>query len=93
MAVDERRIAILGAGKIGEALVSGLLSSGWRSGDDLVAQTEGNDVLVGGAAGDTFNGKGGDDVIIGNGGNDTAIYAATWLQANVTATTVSSSRP
>ena len=37
MAVDERRIAILGAGKIGEALVRGLLSSGWRWPDDLVA--------------------------------------------------------
>lgn len=56
----------------------------------VVAQTEGNDVLVGGAADDLFNGKGGDDVINGNGGNDTATYAATWLQANVTATTVSS---
>ena len=30
MAVDERRIAVLGAGRIGEALISGLLSSGWR---------------------------------------------------------------
>ena len=39
MAVDGRRIAILGAGKIGEALVAGLLSSGWRSADDLVATT------------------------------------------------------
>ena len=29
--VDERRIAILGAGRIGEALISGLLSSGWRT--------------------------------------------------------------
>jgi pyrroline-5-carboxylate reductase len=37
MAVDDRRIAILGAGKIGEALISGLLSSGWRSTDDIVA--------------------------------------------------------
>ena len=37
MAVDERRIAILGAGKIGEALVSGLLSSGWRTPTDLAA--------------------------------------------------------
>jgi len=37
MAVDERRIAILGAGKIGEALISGLLSSGWRTTDDLAA--------------------------------------------------------
>ena len=39
MAVDERRIAVLGAGKIGEALISGLLSSGWRTGDDIVAST------------------------------------------------------
>src|SRR5215471_16776184 len=37
MAVDERRIAILGAGKVGEALISGLLSSGWRTKDDIAA--------------------------------------------------------
>ena len=37
MAVNERRIAVLGAGKIGEALISGLLSSGWRTTDDIVA--------------------------------------------------------
>jgi pyrroline-5-carboxylate reductase len=37
MAVDDRRIAILGAGKIGEALVKGLLSSGWRSPADIAA--------------------------------------------------------
>ena len=37
MAVDERRIAILGAGQIGEALLSGLLSSGWRDASELVA--------------------------------------------------------
>ncbi|MSO57776.1 MAG: pyrroline-5-carboxylate reductase [Thermoleophilia bacterium] len=37
MAVDERRIAVLGAGKIGEALISGLLSSGWRRPTDIVA--------------------------------------------------------
>lgn len=37
MTVDQRRIAILGAGKIGEALVAGLLSSGWRTTDDIVA--------------------------------------------------------
>jgi pyrroline-5-carboxylate reductase len=37
MAVDERRIAVLGAGKIGEALIAGLLSSGWRTKDDIVA--------------------------------------------------------
>jgi pyrroline-5-carboxylate reductase len=39
MAVDERKIAILGAGQIGEALVSGLLSSGWRSAAELSAST------------------------------------------------------
>ena len=31
-----RRIAILGAGKIGEALLSGLLSSGWRTPGEIV---------------------------------------------------------
>ncbi|MDQ3874567.1 MAG: NAD(P)-binding domain-containing protein, partial [Actinomycetota bacterium] len=33
----ERKIAVLGAGKIGESLVSGLLSSGWRAPDEIVA--------------------------------------------------------
>ena len=37
MAVDERRIAILGAGQIGEALLTGLLSSGWRAASELSA--------------------------------------------------------
>jgi pyrroline-5-carboxylate reductase len=37
MTVDERRIAILGAGKIGEALISGLVSSGWREPSEIVA--------------------------------------------------------
>ena len=37
MSVDGRRIAVLGAGKIGEALISGLLSSGWRKAEDIVA--------------------------------------------------------
>jgi pyrroline-5-carboxylate reductase len=37
MAVDERRIAILGAGRIGESLIAGLLSSGWRRTDEIVA--------------------------------------------------------
>src|SRR5688572_8126497 len=37
MAVNERRIAVLGAGRIGEALISGLLSSGWRDTTDLSA--------------------------------------------------------
>ena len=35
MAVDERRIAILGAGQIGEALLTGLLSTGWRKPDEI----------------------------------------------------------
>jgi pyrroline-5-carboxylate reductase len=37
MAVEERRIAVLGAGKIGEALIAGLLSSEWRTPGDIVA--------------------------------------------------------
>ena len=37
MAVDERRVAILGAGRIGESLIAGLLSSGWRRPDEIVA--------------------------------------------------------
>ena len=37
--IDERRIAVLGAGKIGEALISGLLSSGWRQPEDIVASS------------------------------------------------------
>ena len=35
--VDERKIAILGAGRIGESLIAGLLSSGWRTGDEIAA--------------------------------------------------------
>jgi pyrroline-5-carboxylate reductase len=35
VATNPRRIAIIGAGRIGEALLSGLLSSGWRSTDDI----------------------------------------------------------
>ncbi len=37
MSVDERRIAILGTGQIGEALLAGLLSTGWRKPDEIVA--------------------------------------------------------
>ena len=39
MTVDRRRIAVLGAGRIGEALISGLLSSGWRAPEDITAST------------------------------------------------------
>ncbi|HEY2937392.1 MAG TPA: pyrroline-5-carboxylate reductase [Gaiellaceae bacterium] len=34
--MDARRVAILGAGKIGESLLAGLLSSEWRSPDEIV---------------------------------------------------------
>jgi pyrroline-5-carboxylate reductase len=37
--VTEGTIAILGAGKIGEALVAGLVSSGWRRADQIVVTT------------------------------------------------------
>jgi pyrroline-5-carboxylate reductase len=43
VAVQERRIAIIGAGQIGEALVGGLLSSGWRSTEEVVASTRRED--------------------------------------------------
>jgi pyrroline-5-carboxylate reductase len=36
MAIDSRRIAILGTGQIGEALVAGLLSTGWRKPEEIV---------------------------------------------------------
>jgi pyrroline-5-carboxylate reductase len=35
--IDERRIAVLGAGQIGEALIAGLLSSGWREPSEIIA--------------------------------------------------------
>src|SRR5262252_5414296 len=34
--MSERKIAILGGGRIGEALLSGLLSSGWRDSSEVV---------------------------------------------------------
>jgi pyrroline-5-carboxylate reductase len=37
MAVDARRVAILGAGTIGESLLHGLLSGGWRDPGEIVA--------------------------------------------------------
>ena len=39
MTLEPRRIAILGAGKIGEALISGLLSAEWREPSEIVATT------------------------------------------------------
>src|SRR4030095_6492927 len=37
--VDTRKIAVLGAGRIGESLISGLLSSGWREPAEVSATT------------------------------------------------------
>jgi pyrroline-5-carboxylate reductase len=37
MAAANRTIALLGAGKIGESLLAGLLSSGWRAPEEIVA--------------------------------------------------------
>jgi pyrroline-5-carboxylate reductase len=37
MTIDERRIAVLGAGTIGEALIVGLLSAGWRKPEEIFA--------------------------------------------------------
>jgi pyrroline-5-carboxylate reductase len=37
MAVDARRVAIIGAGTIGESLLRGLLSGGWRERHEIVA--------------------------------------------------------
>ena len=39
MTIDGRRIAVLGAGRIGEALIAGLISSGWRAPADITAST------------------------------------------------------
>jgi pyrroline-5-carboxylate reductase len=36
MAIDTRRMAILGTGTIGESLLRGLLSAGWRSPEEIV---------------------------------------------------------
>jgi pyrroline-5-carboxylate reductase len=37
MALTERRVAVLGAGTIGEALIAGLISGGWRQPSEIVA--------------------------------------------------------
>jgi pyrroline-5-carboxylate reductase len=37
MAVNERRVAVLGAGTLGEALIAGLISGGWRKPNEIVA--------------------------------------------------------
>ena len=39
--MEERRLAILGAGKIGESLLGGLLSSGWREPHEIVVTGRG----------------------------------------------------
>ena len=35
--IDRRKVAILGTGRIGEALITGLLSSGWREPEEIAA--------------------------------------------------------
>jgi pyrroline-5-carboxylate reductase len=37
MGINERRVAVLGAGTLGEALIAGLISGGWRGPDEIVA--------------------------------------------------------
>ena len=37
MVIDKRRLAVLGCGTLGEALVAGLLSAGWRRPEEIVA--------------------------------------------------------
>ena len=46
MALDARRVAILGAGTIGEALIAGLLSAGWRMPEEIVATGRREDRLA-----------------------------------------------
>jgi pyrroline-5-carboxylate reductase len=46
MATDARRIAILGCGKIGEALLAGLLSTGWRKPEEIVVTVRRDDRLA-----------------------------------------------
>jgi pyrroline-5-carboxylate reductase len=43
MAVDPRRVAILGAGTIGESLLRGLLSGSWREPGEIVATVHGEE--------------------------------------------------
>jgi len=45
MAIDPRRLAILGAGRIGESLLAGLLSSGWRKPSEIVVTGRRDDRL------------------------------------------------
>src|SRR5919106_3534173 len=43
----DRRIAVLGAGKAGEALIAGFLSSGWRRTEEIVATARHDERLAG----------------------------------------------
>jgi pyrroline-5-carboxylate reductase len=45
MTIHERRVAVLGAGTIGEALIAGLLSGGWRKPGEIVATARREDRL------------------------------------------------
>jgi pyrroline-5-carboxylate reductase len=44
--MSTRKIAILGGGRIGEALLSGLLSSGWRNADELTVTNRSEERLA-----------------------------------------------
>jgi pyrroline-5-carboxylate reductase len=44
--MDARKVAILGGGRIGEALLSGLLSSGWRDAGEIVVTNRREERLV-----------------------------------------------
>ncbi len=46
----ERKVAILGGGRIGEALHSGLLSSGWREAPEIVVTRRGDDNVAAAAS-------------------------------------------
>src|ERR671937_2093019 len=50
MAVQQRRVAILGVGTIGESLLRGLLSGGWREPGELVATVRSEERAAGLAA-------------------------------------------
>src|SRR2546423_15590238 len=54
--MNAHKVAILGGGRIGEALLSGLLSSGWRDAGEIVITDRGQERLAG--LGDLYGGEG-----------------------------------
>ncbi len=43
--MSDRRVAILGAGRLGESMLRGFLSSGWREPGEIVVTSAGNDTI------------------------------------------------